>query len=131
MTKVTICGISLAAVASVLALASAAGAQSAMHTPNHITITGTVTCSKYVYSKPDRKGFSPAEATRLCVSQGYEYVLVSGRSVYTLQGNKDELAKLAAGKATIAGRVDTDRPTGAVVAVKDTVDVTEVAPASN
>jgi hypothetical protein len=131
MRKQTICGISLVAVAGMLALVPAAGAQSAKAASNQVTITGTVTCSKFVNSRPDRKGFSAAEAIRLCVRQGYDYVLISGKNAYTLQGAKDELAKLAGSKATVAGRVNTDLPTGAVVAVKDTVDVAEVAPAAN
>src|SRR5882724_6644522 len=56
--------ISLLLIASVFALAPVAGAQSKASSKD-VTITGTVTCAKYAFSKPDRKGFTPAEAIRM------------------------------------------------------------------
>jgi hypothetical protein len=91
-----------------------------------ITITGTVTCSKYIYSKPDRKGFTPAEAIRMCVSQGYSYVLVSGRNVYPLEGDRNKLAKLAGEKVTVTGHVDTDVETNTSYTYHQTVSATTI-----
>ncbi len=86
-----------------------------------VNITGTVTCTKYVNSKPDRKGFTAAEAIRLCASQGYAYVIVSGKNVYPLEGDKTQMAKLAGEKVTVTGHVITDRPEGATEAYQGTV----------
>jgi hypothetical protein len=71
MINKTIRRISFIVLAGVLMLATiAAGQTSSQARPEEVTITGTVTCSKYVYSKPERKGFTTAEAIRMCASQG-------------------------------------------------------------
>lgn len=127
MTKTTVCGISLLVLAGVLSLAPLGAAQPASQAASKdITIKGTVTCSKYVNSKPDRKGFTAAEAIRMCVSQGYPYVIVSGKNVFPLEGNKNELAKLAGETVTVTGHVLTDRPAGATFAYQDTVEATTI-----
>lgn len=132
MNKMTTFRISFLVAAGVLALASMATAGTASQTaPKNVTITGTVTCSKYVNSKPERKGFTAAEAIRLCASQGYAYVIVSGKNVYGLQGDKNQLAKLAGDKITVTGHVITDRPEGATEAYQGTVETTTIVPASN
>jgi hypothetical protein len=132
MIRMTTNRISFIVAAGVLALASMATAGTASQTASkNVTITGTVTCSKYVNSKPERKGFTAAEAIRLCASQGYAYVIVSGKNVYGLQGDKNQLAKLAGDKITVTGRVITDRPEGATEAYQGTVETTTIVPASN
>ena len=96
MTKRTVSRIWLIVLAGVLAFAPMVAAKATSKArPKDVTVTGTVTCSKYVYSKPDRKGFTAAEAIRMCISQGYDYVIVSGKNVYPLEGDRKELAKLA------------------------------------
>jgi hypothetical protein len=98
--------------------------------PADVTITGTVTCSKYVYSSPSRKGFTAAEAIRMCISQGYSWVIVSGRDVYPLEGDYGKLAKLAGEKVTITGHVDTERSINRNFVYHDVIDTTAVAPSS-
>lgn len=44
-----------------------------------------------------------AECLRYCVKQGTKYALVSGKSVYTLEGHEAELDKYAAQKVTVKG----------------------------
>ena len=127
MKKITV---SLAVLAGVLALAStAATAQAGSQTPaKGVTITGTVTCSKYVNSKPDRKGFTQAEAIRMCASQGYAYVIVSGKSVYRLQGDHNQIAKLAGDKVTVVGYFNTDEVKGSEYAYQGTVEGVTITP---
>jgi hypothetical protein len=131
MTKIT-GRISLIVLAGVLALAPMIAAQSSPQAASKdVTVTGTVTCSKYIYSKPERKGFTAAEAIRLCASQGYSYVIVSGKNVYPLDGDKNQLAKLAGEKVTVSGHVDTDRPAGATYAYQGTIQPTTIVPSAN
>jgi len=120
------------ALATVLALAPIVAAQSSYQAASkEVNITGTVTCSKYVNSKPERKGFTAAEAIRLCASQGYAYVIVSGKNVYPLEGDKTQMAKLAGEKVTITGHILTDRPEGATEAYQGTVAATTIVPSAN
>jgi hypothetical protein len=124
--------VSFILLAGVFALAPLASAQRASQAASkEVNITGTVTCTKYVNSKPDRKGFTPAEAIRLCASQGYAYVIVSGKNVYPLEGDKNQMAKLAGEKVTVVGHVVTDLPEGATEAYQGTVAATTIVPASN
>ena len=69
INKMTISSILLAGVFAFAPLAPAQPVGQA--SSKDVNITGTVTCSKYVNSKPDRKGFTYAEAIHLCASQGY------------------------------------------------------------
>ena len=124
--------IPLMLIAGVLSLAPIAGAQSSMKGGSKdVTITGTVTCAKYAFSKPDRKGFTAAEAIRMCINQGYAYVIVAGKDVYPLKGDKNQMAKLAGEKVTVTGYVDTDQPSGVSYAYHETVDATTIVPSSN
>src|SRR5580692_1049029 len=118
--------------AGVLAMASMVAAQPAGQAASKdVNITGTVTCTKYVNSKPSQKGFTAAEAIRLCASQGYAYVIVSGKNVYPLEGDKNQMAKLAGEKVTVVGHTVTDLPEGATEAYQGTVAATTIVPASN
>jgi len=131
MFKMTVRQISFV-LAGVLVLAPMVAAQSSSNAASKdVRITGTVTCSKYVNSKPDRKGFTAAEAIRLCASQGYAYVIVSGKNVYPLQGDKNQMAKLAGEKVTVTGHVLTDQPEGATYAYQGTVQATTIVPSAN
>jgi hypothetical protein len=130
MKKMIDCRISLILIASVFALAPVAGAQSKASSKD-VTITGTVTCAKYAFSKPDRKGFTPAEAIRMCASQGYAYVIVVGKDVYPLKGDKNQMAKLAGEKVTVTGYVDADQPAGVTYAYHETVSATSIVPSTN
>jgi hypothetical protein len=132
MINSTVRRMSFIVCAGVFALAPIVAAQSSSQAASRdVTITGTVTCSKYIYSKPDRKGFTAAEAIRLCASQGYAYVIVSGKNVYPLEGDKNQMAKLAGEKVTVTGHVNTDQPEGVTYAYHDTVQATTIAPSTN
>ncbi len=66
------------------------------------TLTGTVSdamCGAHHMEK----GKSAAECTRDCVKKGTKYALVVGKKVYTLDGRKAELDKLAGERATVKG----------------------------
>ena len=54
------------------------------------------------------KNKSAAECTRLCVQQGQKYALVVGQKVYTLQGDEDDLNKLAGRRVTVKSSVSGD-----------------------
>jgi hypothetical protein len=131
MINSVVCRVSFIMFLSVLALAPlAVGQTSSSAQPAEVTITGTVTCSKYIYSKPDRKGFTAAEAIRMCASQGYAYVIVSGKNVYPLEGNKGQFAKLAGETVTVTGHVDTDRAASSTYKYHETIDATTVTPST-
>jgi len=130
MTNKAAFHISFILLATILTLSPKVAAQSTSPAQPEVTITGIVTCSKYVYSKPERKGFTTAEAIRMCASQGYSWVIVSGKNVYPLEGNKSQLWKLAGEKVTITGHVDTDQSANTKYAYHDTVATTTVAPSA-
>ena len=52
------------------------------------------------------KNMSAADCARMCVKGGQKYVLVVGKSIYTLQGHEGELQKLAGANATIKGNLN-------------------------
>jgi hypothetical protein len=132
MKKVAIYAGLFAVLASPLsALATTTGQSAAKSEANTVTITGTVSCSKFTGPVVPRKGFSVAETIRLCVSQGYEYTVVSGKNIYPLTGDKNTLAKLAGETVTVIGHLNPDQPTGASYALKGTVEATTVAPTKN
>jgi hypothetical protein len=56
---------------------------------------------------------------------------VSGKNVYPLEGDKNQMAKLAGEKVTVVGHVITDLPQGATEAYQGTVAATSIVPASN
>jgi pimeloyl-ACP methyl ester carboxylesterase len=58
------------------------------------------------------KSKSDAECLRVCVKNGTKYALVSGETVYTLEGHEAELDRYAAQEVTVTGKV-----TGSSVAV--------------
>jgi hypothetical protein len=71
---------------------------------SNVTLTGLVTCSRCV-------GNAPARYTQLGwavrnVRAGDDIVIVVGNMTYKLEGNKDEIMKHIAYKATLGGRLD-------------------------
>jgi hypothetical protein len=104
--------IPLAALAALLTVLPSAG-QSPSPTndvPGNVTLTGTVSCSKFGASRPSQKGFSQAEAIHMCISQGYSYVLVVGKRVYPLEGDGKQFSRLVGEKVTISGRLNPEKP---------------------
>ena len=71
-------------------------------------LTGTVGnswCKKLeVY-----RGQTRSSCTRNCVARGADYILVVGPKVYTLEGHRAELYKVAGGRAIVTGTVNGDR----------------------
>jgi hypothetical protein len=68
------------------------------------TLTGIVSdsmCGAHHMAKDK----TAAECTRECVKQGTKYALIVGKKVYTLEGHKAELDKVAGMKATVKGKV--------------------------
>ena len=67
-------------------------------------------------AKHEMKG-KPAECTRVCMKHGWQYALIVGDKVYTLETSDeaalDKLNDLAGAKAKVTGEVD-----GTTVAVK-------------
>jgi hypothetical protein len=51
------------------------------------------------------KGKSDAECLRYCVKNGTKYALVSGKTVYTLEGHEADLDRYAAQEVTVTGKV--------------------------
>jgi hypothetical protein len=109
-----------------LALSPTATAQSRKISPDEVTVSGTVTCSKYVYAQPNSRSFSHPKAIRQCVGQGYQYVLASSETVYPLRGNQDELANVAGRKVAVTGKAYGDRIIGPVLGSSDTIEVASV-----
>jgi hypothetical protein len=109
----------------------AAGQSSARTAAAPVTITGQVSCSKFVGPVIPRKGFTVAETIHLCISQGYTYTIVAGKNIYPLVGDKNQLAKLAGETVTVSGHLNPDRSIGATYALMDTVEADTVAPTKN
>jgi len=77
------------------------------HPANNVTFTGLVTCAHCVGNQPMHKGYTPwTWALESVNHQGDDIVLVVGDKIYKLQGNKDEILKYIADKATITGHLD-------------------------
>ena len=79
------------------------------------TFTGTISDSMCGATHM-AKDKTPAECTRMCVKDGQEYALIAGKKVYTLEGHKAELDKLAGKKVTVKGTAGGDAITVASVA---------------
>ena len=77
------------------------------HPANNVTFTGLVTCAYCVGNQPMHKGYTPwTWALESVNHQGDDIVLVVGDKIYKLQGNKDEILKYIADKATITRHLD-------------------------
>jgi len=94
-------------VVSLLVLSLLAAIPSFAHPVNTVTFTGLVTCAHCVGNQPMHKGYTPwTWALESVNHQGDDIVMVVGDKIYKLQGNKDEILKYIADKATITGRLD-------------------------
>ncbi|MBZ5570335.1 MAG: hypothetical protein LAO09_00470 [Acidobacteriia bacterium] len=56
---------------------------------------------------PD-SGKSPSECVKMCIGHGSHYALVNGDKRYLLEGDSEELGKLASQRANIAGSLSGD-----------------------
>jgi hypothetical protein len=73
---------------------------------DNVTFTGLVTCAHCVGYQTVHKGYTPWTWALESVKQGDDIIMVVGDKTYKLQGNKDEILKYIAGKATVTGRLD-------------------------
>jgi hypothetical protein len=85
------------------------------------TLTGTVSCSARMNGMYlCRRSQTPQSCTLDCVSQGFNYVLsVDGQNAVQLQGNAEQLAKFAGGKAKVSGVAAPDGTRLEVVSVSN------------
>jgi hypothetical protein len=123
--------ISLIVLAGVLALGPRVAAQSSVQAEaNAVSITGKVSCSRFGGgSVTARKGMSVAQTIQYCANfQGGEYTLVSGRRIYRLTGDRNQLAKMSGQTVAVAGRLVPESTDTATYALMGTVAVSEVAP---
>ena len=71
------------------------------------TLTGTVGDSKCQGRTLDRKNVTLLSCTHICTnSEGRDFVLSTGDSVYVLAGHRNELDRFGGGRATITGQID-------------------------
>ena len=131
MKKVAIYAGLFAVLASPFVALTATAGQSSRSDTSAVTITGQVSCSKFVGPVIPRKGFTVAETIRLCISQGFSYTIVSGKKIYPLVGDKNQLAKLAGETVTVTGHVNPDMSVGATYALMDPVEADTVIPSKN
>ena len=68
----------------------------------HKTVTGTVSDSM-CGAAAHMMGESDADCVRACVKDGSKYVLVDGKTVYTLDGDATQIDKFAGQKAAVTG----------------------------
>ena len=91
---------------SLLALSSLVTVPSFAKPVNSVTFTGMVTCAHCVGNQPMHKGFTQwTWALESINHQGDDIVLAVGDKIYRLQGNKDEILKYIADKATVTGHL--------------------------
>jgi Mg-chelatase subunit ChlD len=70
------------------------------------TISGLLTDSHCGARHPMSSGKSTAECVKACVRKGNAYMLVDGEHRYILQGNQEQLAKLAGQRVTVTGNLE-------------------------
>jgi hypothetical protein len=101
---------SIAAVLALTAVLAPAWAQPSLPAQNsgaEQTLTGTVGDSKCKGQTIDRKAVTLLSCTHICThSEGRDYVLRMGNSVYVLVGHRNDLDKFGGGRATVTGRLD-------------------------
>jgi hypothetical protein len=78
---------------------------SAANTDQPTTMTGVVTDSMcgHAHMMNDK---TDAECIRFCVKNGYKYALVSGDTIYTLDGNAVQVDRYSGQKVKVTGIVN-------------------------
>jgi len=71
------------------------------------TYTGIVT-DTICGTKHMMKGMSDAECAKMCVEHGGDYALSVGSKIYSLRGNKENIAKFAGSKVQLTGTINGD-----------------------
>jgi hypothetical protein len=113
-------------------LATTAAQSSVQAEANTVTITGKVSCSRFgIGSITPRKGMSIAQTIQYCVVfQHGLYTLVSGKQIYALRGDPNQLAKLSGQTVAVAGHVSPEEPATSY-ALMGNLQATSIAPAKN
>jgi hypothetical protein len=131
MSKVQIHRILFVSLATIFVVLPVAAQSSPRIAAKSVSVTGTVSCSKFAGVAVPRKAFTVAETIHLCISQGYDYTLVAGKDIYPLQGDKKQLWALAGETVTVTGNLNPDRPKGAAYAMMDTIETKTIVPAKD
>ena len=76
-----------------------------------VSLIGTVTCLRCLGYPPVHKGYTSWTWAVHSVGEGDTIVLVVGRNIYKLQGDKDQILKFMERKATVTGTLDGQRLT--------------------
>lgn len=81
-----------------------------------VSFTGLVTCAHCVGIQPQHKGYTPWSWALYSVKQGDDIVLVAPEKTYKLAGDRDQLVKYIADKATVSGHLDGNTITVSTIA---------------
>jgi hypothetical protein len=133
MKKVAIYAGLFAVLASpLLPLATTAAQTAAKAEASAVSVTGKVSCSRFgTGSITARKGMSIAQTIWYCATfQGGQYTLVSGKQIFLLTGDKNQLAKMAGQSVVVAGHVSQEEPVTSY-ALMGNLQATSIAPAKN
>jgi hypothetical protein len=133
MKKAAICAGLFAILAIPMAVPTTTSAQTAERAEaNAVNVTGKVSCSKFgTGSITARKGMSIAQTIWYCATfQGGQYTLVSGKQIFLLTGDRNQLAKVAGQSVVVAGHVAPEEPVTSY-ALMGNLQATSIAPAKN
>jgi hypothetical protein len=67
------------------------------------TYDGFITCSRCGAKHPASSSRNASDCTRICVHGGASFALLDGDEVYILEGNLNQIKKVAGQRATITG----------------------------
>jgi hypothetical protein len=113
-----------------MVLPSLATQSSAYSDTSSVNITGKVSCSRFgTGSITPRKGMSVAQTIQYCVVfQHSYYTLVSGKSMFLLNGDRNELAKMSGKTVTVAGVLSGASSDVATYSLMPTIAVANIVP---
>lgn len=97
-------GAGASAAAGVASAAPAAQAQPSPDAPQ--AYDGIITDTHCLAKHSAKVGLSAADCTRVCVHAGEHFALVDGDKAYTLEGDPEDLKRLAGERATVKGTLN-------------------------
>ena len=83
-------------------------AQAPPDAANERTFSGLITDDRCGARHAPSSGKSPSECVNMCIRNGSHYELVNGDRNYLLEGNADDLGKLASQRANVVGSLNGD-----------------------
>jgi len=95
----------IATIGATGAAASAAGSQQGPALPGH-SYEGMVTCSRCGAKHSAAMARTATSCARMCVKTGASFELVQADSTYLLEGNLEELTRVAGQRARITGNLN-------------------------